>query len=91
VGESAKLGGVLAVRLLQPHGAADNIVARLKEIRLTNHDPHVLFSQVGFTLGLIPESTVREAFLATWAEAFPNEAAAILKPIEALLPKLKPK
>ena len=91
LGEAAKLGGVLAVRLLQPHGASDSIIAKLKEIRLTNHDPHVLFSQVGFALGLIPESTVREAFLATWAEAFPNEAATILEPIDALLPRINTK
>jgi hypothetical protein len=88
--ESAKLGGVLAVRLLQPFGAADEVVKKLKEIRITNVDPHVLFSQVGFALGLIPESTVREAFLATWTEAFPVAAAAIFEPVQSLLPKLKP-
>jgi len=82
-------GGLLAVRLLQPFASADSIIAKLKEIRLTNHDPHVLFSQVGGALGFIPESTVREAFLATWAEAFPDEASAILKPIESLLPMIK--
>jgi predicted ATPase len=80
------LGGVLAVRLLQPHGSADKVLAKVKEIRRTNHDPHVIFSQIGFSLGLIPESTVRDAFLATWAEAFPQEIAEILKPIDKLLP-----
>ena len=89
VDEAGKLGGVLAVRLLQPFAAADSVIAKLKEIRLTNHDPHLLFSQVGFALGLIPESTVREAFLATWAEAFPDQAAVILEPVETLLPRIK--
>jgi hypothetical protein len=85
---ASQLGGILAVRLLQPHITADSIIAKLKEIRLTNHDPHLLYSQVGFTLGLIPESTVREAFLATWAEAFPDEVSAILEPIKTILPRI---
>jgi len=88
VEQAVQYGGVLSVRLLQSHSATDSVIAKLREIRLTNHDPHVLFSQVGFALGLIPESTVREAFLATWAEAYPDEATAILKPIENLLPKV---
>jgi predicted ATPase len=86
--KAASHGGILAVRLLQPYEAADEVVAKLKNIRLTNHDPHVLFSQIGQALGLIPESTVRDAFLATWAQAYPEHAAAILAPIETLLPKV---
>lgn len=81
-------GGVLAVRLHQPHAAADAVIAKLREIRLTNHDPHVLFSQVGQALGLIPESTVRDAFLTTWTEAYPDEVATILDKMADLLPRI---
>lgn len=81
-------GGVLAVRLLQPFGLADKVIEKLKELRLTNHDPHVLFSQIGLNLGLIPESTVRDAFLATWAEAYPEECKSLIRPIEDLLPRV---
>ena len=84
---SAK-GAHLAIRLLQPYETADQVTAKLKHIRTLNHDVHVLFSQVGSALGLIPESTVRDAFLTTWAEAYPDDVAAILKPIEDMLPKI---
>ena len=86
--KASSVGGVLAVRLLQPFSAADRVIAKLREIRLTNHDPHVLFSQVGHEIGLIPESTVRDAFLATWTEAYPEETNHILQPIRSLLPQL---
>jgi hypothetical protein len=85
---AATKGGLLAVRLLQPFETADKVGEKLKEIRLTNHDPHVLFSQVGSALGFILESTVRDAFLTTWAEAFPDEARVVIQPIESLLPLL---
>jgi hypothetical protein len=84
--QAASVGGVLAVRLLQPFSSADAVIGKISKVRLTNHDPHVLFSQVGLELGLIPESTVRDAFLTTWVEAYPAEAEEVVKPIEGLLP-----
>jgi predicted ATPase len=86
--QAASIGGLVAVRLLQTFASSDQIVEKLREIRRTNHDPHVLFSQIGLALGLIPESTVRDAFLTTWAEAYPNDAATILRPIADLLPRI---
>ncbi len=82
------MGGVLSVRLLQPHSAADAVVEKLREKRLTTHDPHILFSEIGQDFGLLPESTVRDAFLATWAEAYPEECEKLLNPIKGLLPQL---
>lgn len=82
------IGGVLAVRLLQAFESADQVIATIKDVRLTNHDPHVLFSQIGLKLGLIPASTVRDAFLATWVETHRVDAEAVLKPLESLLPTL---
>ena len=87
VSEAAdKAGGVLAVRLLQPFSSADKVTEMLRDIRKTNRDPHVLFSQVGLALGLIPESTVRDAFVTTWAEFYPKEARALIAEIDHLLP-----
>jgi predicted ATPase len=85
---AAAIGGVLSVRLLQPHAQADNVIGKLKAKRITNHDPHVLFSEIGSELGLLPESTVRDAFLATWAEVFPDECKKILDPLRNLLPQV---
>ena len=84
--QAAAAGGVLAVRLLQPFATAGQVRATLEEIRRTNRDPHLLYSQVGLALGLIPESTVREAFVNTWAEFYPSEGKAILAPLQSLLP-----
>lgn len=83
----AAIGGVLAVRLMQPHASADQVMVVLQELRNTNRDPHVLFSQIGFRLGLIPESTVRDAFVTTWAEAYPDACARLLAPFTNLLPR----
>jgi hypothetical protein len=82
------IGGILSVRLLQPHSAADAVIGKLKGKRLTNNDPHILFSQIGQDLGLLPESTVRDAFLTTWAEAYPQECENLLSPLEKLAPEL---
>ena len=84
--KAAAAGGVLAVRLLQPFATADKVQRTLEEIRRTNRDPHVLYSQVGQALGLILESTVRESFVNTWAEYYPEEGKAILAPLLLLLP-----
>jgi predicted ATPase len=81
-------GAILAVRLLQTFESAETVLAILREIRRTNVDTHVIFSQIGLKLGLVPESTVRDAFLATWVEAYPEECATILNAIDALLPRL---
>jgi predicted ATPase len=80
------IGGVLTVRLLRPHSATDETIEILRKKRITNRDPHVLFSEIGAVLGLLPESTVRDAFLATWTEAYPEECARVLQPIIRLLP-----
>jgi len=84
--KAGAIGGILAVRLLQPFASADDILDTLRKTRLTNRDPHVLFSEIGGALGLLPESTVRDAFLTTWAEAYPEECEAVLAPIKPLLP-----
>jgi hypothetical protein len=86
--KAASLGGILSVRLLQPHSASDAVIAKLKSKRMTNRDPHVLFSEIGQDLGLLPESTVRDAFLATWTEAYPEECERLLQPIKDLLPRV---
>jgi predicted ATPase len=83
----AEYGGVLAVRLMQSYSSADRVARFLEEIRRANRDPHVLYSQVGYRLGLIPESTVRDAVVTTWAEAYPEHCAALLTSFEALLPR----
>lgn len=86
--KASSIGGILSVRLLQPHSLSDKVLSVLRERRITNHDPHILFSQIGHDLGLLPESTVRDAFLATWVEAYPDQCAKLLDPLKGILPIL---
>lgn len=86
----AECGGRLAVRLLQPFAATASLETTLTSIRLTNNDPHLLFSQVGQKLGFIPEATVSGAFATTWAEAYPEQVAKLLEPVRKALASLPP-
>jgi len=78
--------GRLTIRLSQPFAQAARLIDRLGEIRRTNRDLHLLFSQVGEALGFIPVESVQEAFFTTWAEAYPDEVEALIGRIRAILP-----
>ncbi|WP_217316364.1 AAA family ATPase [Rhodanobacter sp. B04] len=84
--EAESTSARLAIRLSQPFAEASLLIERLREIRRTNRDPHVLFSQVGEVLGFIPIESVQEAFFTTWGEAYPDEASEVTNNICALLP-----
>jgi AAA15 family ATPase/GTPase len=72
-----EVSGELAVALLRPYEDEARVAEIVRSVRNTNRDPHVLYSQVGKRLGLVPEARVREAFIALWARTFPNEAKSI--------------
>jgi predicted ATPase len=80
------IGGKLAVALLQRFENADRVRSVCEQVKLSNRDPHLLFAQVGEKLGLLTESTVAGAFANIWAQAYPEESAAVLAPIRAGLP-----
>lgn len=82
-----KFAAILAVSLHLSYDDHNKVSELVKNIRKTNRDPHVLYSQVGQTLGLIPENTVRGAFLNVWSQAYPDEVSKILEPVLPLLPK----
>lgn len=49
---------------------AQNLVNRvLDEVANTNRDPHLIFNQIGISIGFVPETIVRGAFLALWVRA----------------------
>lgn len=62
------IGGKLSVALLQRFEDSDKVLEICKEIRRTNKDTHLLFSQIGEKLGLVPERTVSAAFTTLWAQ-----------------------
>ncbi len=47
-------------------------------------DPHLLFSQLGAKLGLLPEMTVRQAFVTLWAQNNPDQINEILAGIRKI-------
>jgi hypothetical protein len=54
---------------LQRFEDAEKVRETCADIRRTNQDAHLLFSQVGERLGLVPEQTVAAAFTTLWAQA----------------------
>jgi hypothetical protein len=82
----AEFGGKLSVALLQRFENAERVKKVCSEVRLTNMDPHLLFSQVGERLGLLPEATVAAAFANLCAQAGPDVFNSVLDPIRHLLP-----
>ena len=63
------IGGKLSVALLQRFEDSDKILEICQDVRRTNKDTHLLFSQVGERLGLVPERTVSSAFTTLWAQS----------------------
>jgi hypothetical protein len=64
----ASTGGKLCVALLQRFEDAEKVKVLCEETRNTNHDAHLLFSQVAERLGFLPASTVINAFTNIWAQ-----------------------
>ncbi|MED4351918.1 AAA family ATPase [Schinkia azotoformans] len=59
---------------------------KMESVRSTNRDYHLLFNQLGIKLSLIPEETVRAAFLNLYCQQFKEEVEDTLQPIKDLLP-----
>jgi energy-coupling factor transporter ATP-binding protein EcfA2 len=78
-------GGKLAVALHQRYEDAPAVEVKLRQIRQTNRDPHLLFAQVGEALGLIAESVVQGAFVSMWAQAYPDLVAPLAEHLKAAL------
>ncbi|WP_237718302.1 hypothetical protein, partial [Rhodovulum sp. PH10] len=81
----AQIGGKLSVALLQKFENSDSIREMCCEVRITNMDQHIIFSQIGERLGLVPEETVAAAFANIWAQAYPDEVQRLLRPVRAIL------
>jgi predicted ATPase len=80
-------GPRLTLRLNQPFAESAHTLAILRELRQTNRDAHVLYSQVAERLGFMPVEVVREAFFSTWMEAYPAERDALFDQIGGLFPR----
>jgi len=79
-------GGKISVALFQRFENSERVRRICESVRLTNMDSHLLFSQVGEKLGLLPEATVAAAFTNICAQATPEVFQSLLDPVRTLLP-----
>jgi hypothetical protein len=77
----AAIGGKLSVALLQKFEDSEKVLKSCQEIRISNSDTHLIYSQIGEKLGLVPERTVRDAFTTIWAQTHTNEVDQLIKQI----------
>jgi AAA15 family ATPase/GTPase len=76
----------LAVKLNLSIEKQDFVEKIVKEVRLTNRDEHLLFSQLGEKAGFISETIVRNAFLSLWNELYIDESNNIYQIISREIP-----
>ncbi len=68
----------------------DSVANVVRSVSHTNRDPHLLFSQIGTKLGLIPEAIVRGAFLSVWIQENPDGVKQVVEVVKQAL-RLPPK
>lgn len=76
----------LTAALNLPVSGQERVKTVIRERGLTNHDRHIIYSQIGEDLDLTAELTVQNAFLAQWAQLRPAEVEALFAPFAARLP-----
>jgi AAA15 family ATPase/GTPase len=75
--------GELTVSLHKPYEMQNEIRKIIKDVRITNRDYHLLFSQLGKKIGFVSEIVVKSAFLNFWIRSFPNEVEKINSVVKA--------
>lgn len=78
--------GVLAVRCMRQFREDSLVSSIILDIKNTNYDHHILFSQIGEKLGFVNESVIRTAFLTTWCERYPDKVNEFISRIRKYLP-----
>jgi predicted ATPase len=74
--------GELTVALHKQYEKQEEVKEILNEVRKTNRDYHLLFSQVGKKLGFISEIVVKSAFINIWIRNFPLEVQKICEVVK---------
>ena len=81
--------GILAVRCMRQFKEENEVRKIIKNVKNTNYDHHLIYSQIGEKLGFVNENVVRGAFLTTWCELYPMEVDQMLKSIKQYIPMVK--
>jgi len=74
--------GELTVALHKPYEMQDEVLKIIQDVKISNRDSHLLFSQVGKNLGFISEVVVKSAFFSIWTRYFGDEVKQLLSPIK---------
>ncbi|MDX2078164.1 MAG: AAA family ATPase [bacterium] len=78
-------GGQLAIKISR-FDDAEKIAKAIRDARSSTRDYHNLYSKIGQNLRFTPVSTIKNAFVSIWAEAYSDLVNEFFKPIENLLP-----
>jgi hypothetical protein len=62
----------------------EEVRTAIQQVKLTNRDPHLIYSQLGIIIGFVPEIIVRGAFLSVWIRENDEKVTTIINPIGTL-------
>jgi ABC-type multidrug transport system ATPase subunit len=85
-GKMDELAARLTVGLNLPVSEQGRVKSVVNERAITNEDRHIIFAQIGEDLDFTSELVVQNAFLAQWAQVYPDEVAELIAPFRELLP-----
>jgi predicted ATPase len=77
----------LTLSMQLPSDAQERVKAVVKSRALTNRDRHIVFQQIGDDLDFTAGAIVVQAFLAIWAQAYPEEVKELVAGFADLLPE----
>lgn len=80
---------ILSVRCMRRYDDAAMVKKIIIDVGNTNRDHHLLYSQIGERVGFVDENIIRDAFLTTWCEKYPDEVNKIIQDISSYLPYIK--
>ena len=78
---------ILAVRCMKKYSDAEKVKNVVESVGNTNRDCHLIFGQIGESIGFVDENIIKDAFLTTWCEKNPEEVENILKYIHDFMPE----
>lgn len=78
--------GILSVRFMREYKDAEEIKRIITNVGRTNRDHHLIFSQIGESVGFVDEKIIINAFLSTWCEKYKDKVSELLQQINQWLP-----
>jgi predicted ATPase len=82
----SELSAKLCIALGWNIGKQSELNHKVRTIKTTTRDYHLLFAQLGLSLSMMPEETVRNAFLYLWCQNSFDQINLLIDPIKDLLP-----